>query len=169
MAPNEAHDDDLIMGLVERALARPSDERKAYVRAECGGRSELFSRVWNYVSWEQRMNGFLLDPLLPADPPEVRLAPGEFIQVPLKLDSDLDCSNRFEVIRCLGSGGMGVVYEVNDRQRDARVALKTLSKVNPESMYCFKNEFRTLSGITHPNLISLYELFAAGDVCFFTM
>jgi hypothetical protein len=53
-------------------------------------------------------------------------------------------NERFDVIRRLGSGGMGFVYEVNDRHRDARVAQKTLSKVDPDEVYRFKNEFRGL-------------------------
>ena len=56
-------------------------------------------------------------------------------------------NERFDVIRCLGSAGMGVVYEVNDRHRDARVAQKTLSKVDPDEVYRFKNEFRALEAL----------------------
>lgn len=172
---NNAQDDDQIMSLVELALARPAAEREAYVRGACAGNPELCERVWKYVQWEERMNGFLLDPLLPA-----ALAEHPFKPEPMdehsavassasKLGYDFKGNERFEVIRCLGSGGMGVVYEVNDRHRDARVALKTLSKADPDAVYRFKNEFRTLAGITHPNLVSIYELLATADEWFFTM
>ncbi len=76
---------------------------------------------------------------------------------------------RFEVIRCVGEGGMGVVYEAHDRERDERVALKTLRSVNAAAIYRFKNEFRALDDVTHPNLVSLHELFADRERLFFTM
>jgi tetratricopeptide (TPR) repeat protein len=65
---------------------------------------------------------------------------------------------------------MGVVYEVLDRdQGGRRVALKTLHRENAEDRRVLKSEFRVLSDIGHPNLVTLYELHADDDVCFFTM
>jgi eukaryotic-like serine/threonine-protein kinase len=64
---------------------------------------------------------------------------------------------------------MGVVYEAYDQQRGEMVALKTMRRVDPLALVRFKQEFRTLSDITDPNLVNLYELFAVGDRWFFTM
>jgi serine/threonine protein kinase len=64
-------------------------------------------------------------------------------------------TSRFEVIRCLGAGGMGVVYEAFDRERNARVALKTLRSLSADGLLRFKKEFRDFLDLTHPNLISL--------------
>ena len=44
--PNKAQDDDLVMNLVELALARPPDEREAYLQSACGDDSELLDQVW---------------------------------------------------------------------------------------------------------------------------
>lgn len=67
---------------------------------------------------------------------------------------------RFQLIGKLGEGGMGIVYEVYDRARGMRVALKTLRDVAPEGLYRFKREFRAISDLSHPNIITLYELAA---------
>ena len=76
---------------------------------------------------------------------------------------------RFTLVRRLGTGGMGVVYEAYDQQRGELVALKTMRRVDPLALVRFKQEFRSLSDITHPNLVNLYELFAVDDRWFFTM
>ena len=76
---------------------------------------------------------------------------------------------RFTVVRKLGEGGMGVVYEVMDAHREARVALKTLLDDEPAEVLRLKNEFRRCTGILHRNLVELYELFASDDTFFFTM
>ena len=77
---------------------------------------------------------------------------------------------RFEVLGCLGRGGMGIVYEVFDRQQHERVALKTVLHFDPVSLYRFKQEFRTLADVLHPNLVHLHELVAGEDgEVFFTM
>jgi serine/threonine protein kinase len=76
---------------------------------------------------------------------------------------------RFEVLRCLGAGGMGVVYEAFDRERQTRVALKTLRSLSADGLLRFKREFRDFLDLAHPNLISLGELFSEGRDWFFTM
>ncbi|WP_397381468.1 protein kinase [Prosthecobacter sp.] len=78
-------------------------------------------------------------------------------------------TDRFQIIRLLGKGGMGVVFEAHDRERDLRVALKLLPAADPAALYHFKQEFRALAEISHPNLVPLYELIATDERWFFTM
>ncbi len=61
------------------------------------------------------------------------------------------------------------MYAAHDRERDELVALKTLHNRDASALYAFKKEFRTLTGVAHPNLVSLYELIADGEQWFFTM
>lgn len=76
---------------------------------------------------------------------------------------------RFVVRRLLGTGGMGVVYEAFDRKRSEVVALKMMKDVGPTALYQFKQEFRALADLSHPNLLSLHELIPMGDRLSFTM
>ncbi len=76
---------------------------------------------------------------------------------------------RFVIRRFLDSGSMGLVYEAFDTERDAYVALKTLSSVDASGIYRLKQEFRALADVVHPNLVGLHELFSDKDLWFFTM
>jgi hypothetical protein len=75
---------------------------------------------------------------------------------------------QFTLGRRIGEGGMGVVWEAFDDRR-RRVALKTLREVDAHSLYLFKNEFRELADLRHPNLVELGELVCAEGQWFFTM
>lgn len=77
--------------------------------------------------------------------------------------------DRFEIVRELGQGSAGVVYEARDRQRGTTIALKALRLQDAEFLYLLKREFRTLNHLTHPNLVVLHELVVDDDVAFITM
>ncbi len=87
--------------------------------------------------------------------------------LPLTPGGEPDSSPRFDVVRPLGQGGMGVVYEAIDHAMNAHVAVKLLPESNARGVLLFKREFRSLARIVHPYLVALYELIAhEGDWCF---
>ncbi len=82
---------------------------------------------------------------------------------------DFSLLPRFELVRTLGEGGCGIVYEVIDRERQSHVALKALTRLDAAALYRFKREFRALGEVSHRNLVQLHELVSANDDWFFTM
>ncbi|HEY0986244.1 MAG TPA: serine/threonine-protein kinase, partial [Kofleriaceae bacterium] len=78
-------------------------------------------------------------------------------------------TRRFQIVRWLGAGGMGVVFEALDVRRGTRVALKRVRRLGPEALLRFKTEFRALQDLRHPNLVRLDELICDRDQWFFTM
>lgn len=78
-------------------------------------------------------------------------------------------NDRFAVVRLLGTGGYGNVYEVVDRTNGEHKALKALHTLDAEGLFRLKSEFRALVDLAHPNLVRLEELFADGDHWFMTL
>jgi len=63
----------------------------------------------------------------------------------------------------------GVVFRATDRRRKQEVALKTLQRAEPAETARFRQEFRALTGVTHKNLVTLYNLTVLDGESFFTM
>jgi eukaryotic-like serine/threonine-protein kinase len=68
---------------------------------------------------------------------------------------------RYEIRRKIGAGGMGEVFLAHDKQLDRNVALKVLLPefcCDEERVGRFKLEARTVSGLNHPNIITIHEI-----------
>ncbi len=73
------------------------------------------------------------------------------------------------MLRWLGEGSMGVVYEVYDAQRDCRMALKTPLEPKPELIRHLRDEFHVLQAIQHTNVVRLGDLIESDGRLLFTM
>ena len=110
---SSADQDQRVMSLLAAALKRPAPERETFLQHECRGDVELLHEITEAMDWERRMGGFLREPLVAC--PEIGLPfqRGEVV------------AGRFEIIREVGEGGMGVVYEGFDRKRSLCICVKT--------------------------------------------
>jgi len=81
-------------------------------------------------------------------------------------------AQRYKIIRLLGQGGMGAVYQAFDRELDRTVAVKVIradKAGSPEAFRRFKQEIILARQITHRNVIRIFDLGQADDQKFITM
>lgn len=80
------------------------------------------------------------------------------------LASNTDLQNRYRVLRELGHGGMGTVYEALDQRVNCIVALKeTVAGNNDEARRAFQREASLLGNLRHPVLPKVMDYFTEGD------
>jgi serine/threonine protein kinase len=143
------------------ALERAPAVRRSYVAKSCGGNRFLQDEVEFLIAQEERIRSS------PGDPTESLASSGAESRLELK-DPFFEL-RRFRVDRRLGRGGFGTVYEVFDRERNEKVAVKVLNDSRPDLLARFRGEFRTMAKIRHPNLVRLGEFFSDNQLSFFTM
>lgn len=82
-------------------------------------------------------------------------------------------AGRYEVVKCLGSGSMGLVYACRHRELAGHmVAAKVLfPEVAQDKVAAarFRNEIFASYGVSHPNVVRAYEYLRDGDILAYTM
>jgi len=81
-------------------------------------------------------------------------------------------AERFEIIRKIDEGGMGVVYEAIDSKENRHVAIKFIRSAawaNDASLGRFEAEMRTLEGLDHPNLVKFVSGGEFNDAPYYVM
>lgn len=72
-----------------------------------------------------------------------------------------ELGGRFRIVRCLGRGGMGTVFEAEDAAVGRRIALKVLepsARLSKPRERRFVREARALARIDHPNVVTIYDV-----------
>jgi tetratricopeptide (TPR) repeat protein len=73
---------------------------------------------------------------------------------------------QYEILRQIGAGGMGMVYEGTDRSLGRRVAIKKMRdelRVNARERDRFVIEAKTVASLHHPNIVDIYAIAEEGD------
>ncbi len=87
-------------------------------------------------------------------------------------------NNRFQLVKELGRGGMGVVYTARDLvqetvgEENSIVAIKLLSddfKEHPDALRMLQQETKKARGLSHPNIITVYDFDRDGESVYMTM
>ncbi|MDI1274026.1 serine/threonine-protein kinase [Polaromonas sp.] len=82
---------------------------------------------------------------------------------------------RYDIIRVLGKGAMGLVYEARDPNLNRRVAIKTIKVENlseeaaAEYEARFRTEAHSAARLQHPHIVSVYDSDRHGDMAFLVM
>ena len=93
----------------------------------------------------------------------------------LSLQPGAVIASRYEVVKCLGTGSMGMVYACRKRGApgSAMVAVKVLfpelSQDNKNQAARFRNEIFAAYGVNHPNVVKAWEYIRDGDLIAYSM
>src|SRR5713101_3492913 len=86
---------------------------------------------------------------------------------PAALPPELSSHPRYRILRELGHGGMGVVYQAEQTLMGRQVAIKVISKAlldHPDALERFRREVRAAAQLAHPNIVAAYDAEQAGDL-----
>ncbi len=140
---NIPENDERVMSIVSMALRQPPAKRESYLRVACENDESLYFETAEVVKREERLGSFLEhSPIRNSD----QRRPFEIGQV---------ISDRYEIIREIGEGGMAVVYLAFDRKRNQRIAVKAARLgfhrfLSPELEGALK--------VRHPNVCLLNQI-----------
>lgn len=76
---------------------------------------------------------------------------------------------RYEIVGLLGAGGMGEVYRARDHELDREVAVKILPEgawEDTKRLERFEREAKIVAGLSHPNILPLFDFGREGQVVF---
>ncbi len=137
---------DLIKLVFETALTLPERERPAYVVSACGGDPQLVAVV-NELLRNHEIAGRFLETIT--------------VRIHHVFSENELVASRFRIVRLIGDGGMGQVYEAFDERLRVRVALKTLRPEltsDPQALERFRREILIAREVSHENVCKVFDL-----------
>src|SRR5262245_51863840 len=148
---------DLFQSTVERA----PEERTAFLDESCHGDEDIRREVESLLTSHDHAKEFIEVPAFEAAP--------EF--VPNDTSDALigKLIGHYRIESLIGVGGMGEVYLARDERLGRKASLKLLPQsltTDEAQLSRFKNEARTASALNHPNILTVYEIGAEGNLQF---
>lgn len=141
----------LIEDLLEEASTLEPDKRNKFLETACGGDSKLKRAVESLLEDEQLPQGFLSKPAFEKAAGLICDQGRQTNELqPLKPNTVLQ--NRYQILRTISSGGMGIVYEAEDQRLKCSVALKQSFFTDSRLRRAFEREARLLAGLKHSAL-----------------
>ena len=140
------------------ALERPGADRIAFVRGRCGDDAVVCQEVLRLVQFSPTVGARLDYAAVSAG--LIKHA-ADRVSAMSSLEPGEVLAERFEIVRWLGAGGMGEVYEAVDRVLSSRVAIKTIRPEiadDPQVLSRFRREVNLARQVTHPNVCRVFDL-----------
>ncbi len=130
-----------------QAIDRPLQEREAYIFARCDDDS-IREELKRLLEFHEVQSDFL-EPLNQFESRSTSLGPDPILG---------RCLNGFHVLRRIGAGGMGLVYEARQEKPNRQVALKFLqpSCYSEQNLWRFANESEAQARLQHPGIANVY-------------
>lgn len=159
-----------VCALFEQARALPPSRRKAMLEQACGDDPVVLNEVESLLvhdaestSIVERVDGGKARDLLAAD-----LASHTSAEPQTQLPETID---KYRIIREIGRGGMGIVYEAEQFSPRRRVALKVLSggAANAQLLRRFRREADVLGQLHHPGIAKVFESGVSAGQPYFAM
>src|SRR3954471_16163043 len=147
--------------LCHAAWEQGPETRAAFLRRTCQADRELLLEVEAMLAADEETGQFLDDS--PDDIAAQALAVRRTRSLVGKTLGE------YEIIALLGTGGMGDVFLARDMRLGRKAALKLLPEEftsDPVRLQRFEREACAVSGITHPNIITVYGMGRAGRITF---
>jgi formylglycine-generating enzyme required for sulfatase activity/tRNA A-37 threonylcarbamoyl transferase component Bud32 len=95
------------------------------------------------------------------------LRPAEAPALPAGLPPELANHPRYCILRELGRGGMGIVYQARQTLMNRQVVIKVINKAlldNPDALERFHREVEAAARLAHPNIVTAYDAEQASDL-----
>ena len=147
-----------IKTVFHQAIELPREERRSYLDSSCEGDLVVREQVELLIAHHESASEFLEPPLAGAAS-RIDSALGSRTTT---FQSGDFLNQRFRILRFIGKGGMGEVYEAADELGGVRVALKTIRsgmEIDEQLNAQFLREVQIARQITHPNVCRIHDLF----------